>query len=397
MNFPDPTPLKIGMTGTLVGKSFRVAGRVVMGMQEEGETYYWHEYHLVAGESETATLVYEETERRGQWKMFVLFEPQHPMTAAEAATRRVGDKVSIDGKAARVMLVDESRVYQMDGKPPEGIAVGDVEHYFNAQAGRDMLVVSWAGDEVEYYRGMDLPRGAVESAFNLPRQGSTARRAAPGQSGRRDNSGSRTFLIAAAVLLLAAAAWATFSFVSPKSSRAITKSPAPASLLKLGDTGKLNGVNYRVVGHAVVEIAGVGLLFERHEYYLRDEKEHSALLVGGLKPNGKIWALFTAVEPRVPMTPRQAAVKKLGDLLEFDGRAAPIHELFQCTIRQLELEKPESAPEEKTGEVLFGCAAQSGATPMLARWNESGLLLYRGEILPTGDVTAAFGVKAPKR
>jgi hypothetical protein len=397
MNFPNPTPLQIGMTGTLVGKSFRVAGRAVMGMQEDGKTYYWHEYHLVAGQSETATLVYEETERGGQWKMFVLFAPQLPMTAAEAATRRVGDKLSIDGRAARVMLVDESRVYQIDGEPPEGVAVGDKEHYFNAKAGHDMLVVSWAGDEIEYYRGMDLPRGVVEAAFKLPRRWPTAQMAVSSQTGRRDKSRSRILFGAVVLLLLAAAAWAIYSFVGAKGSRAITKIPAPASPLRLGDAGKLGSVNYRIAGHAVVEIASVGLLFERHEYYLRDEQGRSALLVGGLKPHGKIWALFITGEPRVPIAPRQAAAKKLGDFLEIDGRAAPIHELFQCRIRQLEFEKPESSPEEKPGEVLFGFAAQSGATPLLARWNESGLLLYRGEILPTGDVTAAFGVKAPGR
>ena len=35
------------MRGTICGRRFRVAGRVVMGMDDEGTTYYWNEFHLV--------------------------------------------------------------------------------------------------------------------------------------------------------------------------------------------------------------------------------------------------------------------------------------------------------------------------------------------------------------
>ena len=35
------------MTGTLSGTRYRVVGRVVLGMEEGGETYYWNEFNLV--------------------------------------------------------------------------------------------------------------------------------------------------------------------------------------------------------------------------------------------------------------------------------------------------------------------------------------------------------------
>ena len=49
------------MSGTLAGKHYRVAGRVVMGMEDAGETYYWNEFNLVNDEGESATLVYEQS------------------------------------------------------------------------------------------------------------------------------------------------------------------------------------------------------------------------------------------------------------------------------------------------------------------------------------------------
>jgi len=58
---------------------------------------------------------------------------------------------------ARVTLVDESKVYWVEGRPPEGVELGDIANYFNALAGNRMYVVSWTGPEVEVFQGMDLP------------------------------------------------------------------------------------------------------------------------------------------------------------------------------------------------------------------------------------------------
>ena len=168
MKFDNPTSLRIGMSGTIAGLRYRVVGRVVMGMEEAGQIYYWNEFNLVNDRGEFATLVFEETEDGAEWKMFTLFEPQNPLTAGEAARKRVGDTVNFfQGAPLRVTLVDESRVNFIEGQAPEGVEVGDVAHYFNAEAGNKMQVASWTGDEIEFYNGMDLPRSAVRNAFGL--------------------------------------------------------------------------------------------------------------------------------------------------------------------------------------------------------------------------------------
>ena len=168
MSFENPTRLRIGMHGNFAGKDYRLIGRVVMGVTDDGETYYWNEFNLAASDGTSADLVYEETERGGEWRLFTLFDPEYPMTAADAATKRVGDHLNLTGTDVRVTLLDTSRVYHIEGQAPEGVEVGDVANYFNAEAGGIMQVVSWTGEEVEFYNGVNLARGVVNSAFNLP-------------------------------------------------------------------------------------------------------------------------------------------------------------------------------------------------------------------------------------
>ena len=87
------------------------------------------------------------------------------MTAADAATKQAGDPLNLDGTAVRVTLVDESRVCDIEGEAPEGVEVGDVARYFNAESGNTMQVVSWTGEEVEYFRGKSLRNSAFSASL----------------------------------------------------------------------------------------------------------------------------------------------------------------------------------------------------------------------------------------
>ena len=60
------------MTGNFVGKHYRVAGRMVMSMEEAGATYYWNEFYLIGDQGNCATLVYEETDNGSEWRLFTL-------------------------------------------------------------------------------------------------------------------------------------------------------------------------------------------------------------------------------------------------------------------------------------------------------------------------------------
>ncbi|HXI71167.1 MAG TPA: DUF4178 domain-containing protein [Verrucomicrobiae bacterium] len=398
MSFENPTRLRIGMRGDLAGKDFKVVGRVVMGVTDDGETYYWDEFNLESSDGTSADLVFEQTERGGEWRLFIMFEPEYPMTAADAATRRAGDRLNLNGTDVRVALVDSSRVYFIEGKAADGVEVGDVANYFNAEAGTVMQVVSWTGDEVEYYNGLTLSRGEVEAAFKLP-QPSTAkifsgldhRSALSGTDSEEYWSGIKFFLIStvAVATLAFLILGQNLSCSASHASRPAKKTFAASPPLILGATGRWNEKNFRITAHATIEIGEMGAVFERNEYELADDDGHVSLLVCGDKPKSKDWILFTPLDPLVPPTAQRSAAQKAGDTVNIDGVTASIRELFQSTVSLTENVAPS---DWHVGDVYFGYLGQSEYGLLLARWNNSRIAFYRGKNIPAKDVTAAFAV-----
>ncbi len=149
MSFENSTRLRIGMNGSFNGRAYRIVGWSVLGESEDGDIYYWNEFNLETESGAHATLVYEATDHGVQWRIFTLFDPEYPMTAEDAATKRVGDRLNLTGDGVRVTFRSESQVYYVEGKPPEGEEVGTTAEYFNAEASGIMQVVSWTGNDVE--------------------------------------------------------------------------------------------------------------------------------------------------------------------------------------------------------------------------------------------------------
>lgn len=399
MSFANPTPIRLGMTGAFDGRQYRVAGRVVLGMEEDGETYYWNEFNLVSDDGESATLVFEETESGGAWRLFTQFEPEFVMTAADAATKRVGDQLNLDGHDVRVTLVDETRVYHIEGEAPEEVELGDVAHYFNAEAGRRMVVVSWTGDEVEYFRGVTVAPAMIASVFKWP-AGTLDRLSRPsgGSSSTSSLMGNGANLSSGAVVklagfgLLVVIILASYALLRPGRSRAaVVKTPAPPAALTLDCTGTLAGKNYRLQGHALVEIAQVGRRYDRHEYQLLDDEENVSLLICGWKPGDKNWFLLNPLLPAAALTPARAAALRVGEIVKVDAYTAPVAELFQAVLRQTE---GANLPQFTNGTVYFNFSAESDARPLLVRWNDRGIKFYRGSLVAAKDVITAFGRKA---
>jgi hypothetical protein len=384
MTYPNPTPIRLGMTGKLSGKQYRVVGRVVLGEEEEGETYYWNEFNLETDAGEVATLVYEETEHGGEWRLFQMFEPVCPMTAADAATKREGDPLDLDGTHMFVRLVSKSRVYHIEGKAPEGVDLGDVAHYFNAVAGNTMIVVSWTGQEVEFYRGLDLSPTTVSAAFNVRLVNFSRLFRAPG--GSRQLPGLVVVLVVALILVIVMV-FGYHAFMPSRRPPASVRTGAPASPLAVGKTGKLGGTRFQVQSHLLVEMAMVGWRFDRHEYVLSDETGIKALLVRGSKSGAGDWWLFQPLQPSTPLTPQQAAAVQWGQTVNVDGLVVKASELFQATLRQVE--SPE-ASDLNTGDVFFGFTGRTQSAQLLVRWNASYVNFFQGRALQEKEVVAAF-------
>lgn len=373
------------MTGSISGKQYRVVGRVVLGEQEEGGTYYWNEFNLESDAGDVATLVYEETERGGEWRLFHLFEPACATTAADAATKREGDPLDLEGMHLFVRLVSKSHVYHIEGKAPEGVEVGEEAHYFNAVSGNNMIVVSWTGVEVEFYKGLDLSPTTVSSAFNVRLVDFSRLFRAPG--GRSRVPGLVAGLVGALVVVILA----VVGFRSIMSSRrppAIVRTGAPESPLAVGKAGILRGTHYQLQSHLLVEMSLVGRKFDRHEYLLSNDDGTKALLVRGSKPGAGDWWLFRPLQPATPLSPQQAAAVRWGQTVNVDGLVAIVSELFQCTIRQVE--SPE-ASDLNPGDVFFGFRAGTSDAQLLVRWNANYINFFQGVAVQEKEVLGAFG------
>jgi hypothetical protein len=391
----NPTPLHVGATGTLAGRTYRVAGRIVMSMDDAGETYYWNEFFLKSDEGSDATLVYEETETGGEWRLFTMFEPDTAISANDATAERIGDMVEFEGRNLRVTLVDESRVEYIEGEAPEGVERGDVARYFNAEGANRMFVVSWTGDEVECYRGADLQPRVVADAFGLSHP-DLVRLAGPPRGAvfarqQSQNSKAGMVFVVMAIFLIAMVLVVIVTKANPGNRRSVVvRTRAPAGPLAPEAAAMLEGKRFRVTGHRIMEIAQVGRIHESHEYLLKDDDGTAARLICGWSATDPDWWLFTPLNPREPVTPQRAAQLQVGQKLSLDGYEATVRDIFQARVYAAT-----GATLANSGAMQFGFTAHTSSIVLLVLWNDSGIEFYRGARLDAKATKANFQLSAP--
>jgi len=384
MSFANPTKIHLGMAATFFGRTYRVIGRSVLGVLEGGGTYYWNEFNLETPGGSYATLVFEESGTGGKWRFFHMFAPKVPMTAKEAEDKCLGNEVNLDGTTVRVTRVDRSRVYAVEGKVPEGVIVGQFAKYFNAEAGDKMVVVSWTGDEVEFYSGRTITSGVVASAFNLSglaRVGFAL-------------TGGRSFLNAHVLFLLLFLGIICFGFIgvccalrSPAHPPAVVVFQVAPSPLAVGATGVLGGRRYRIASHTLVEIAEIGLRFSRHEYELRDDHGNHFLLISGMGSNAANWILCAPINLPPSLTAQEVGGLSVGQTVKLDGDSTRIAKLFRSTIREVD---ENSMELYKPGDVLYGFSGAMKSNTLIVRWNTTNIIWLKGTLLADQNVKAAF-------
>jgi hypothetical protein len=349
-------------------------------MEEAGETYFWDEFNLVGDDGTGATLVFERTERGPEWRLFTLLEGAISITAAEAGSKRVGDEFPFSGRTLRITCVDESRVCEIEGEAPEGVEQGDVAHYLNAESGNEMIVVSWTRDEVEVYRGLNLPPHAVTSAFGIA---SVPSGALSHLGDAHDDAGKwRVGTYAAVGLVLAVVLVAVSRSGCSRTGRAPKLEPAQ---LAIGRSGQLNGTQYRVTGHAVVEVGRVGQRHLRHEYSAIDEAGNAVFLWQDTREGASQWTLAAPFFPSQPLTLNAAGALRLGDLVLLDASGAHVTDLFLSRVGQVE-----GTGNWPAGTDLYGFTASGIETPVAARWNETAITFYHIAPIPQKNIAKDF-------
>lgn len=387
MKFSNPTQISVGMLATIAGKRYRVMGRAVLGETESWRTYYWNEYNLQSDDGHSATLVFEQTEHGPEWRFFTMFEPQTPITAADAATRQTGQMINLDGDNCYVSQKSRSQVYFVEGKAPEGESVGTTADYFNATRGMKMVVVSWTGEEVEFYRGMTLPSGVVAAAFNLTKTALLKFQLTHGWYHFNANSFVGLGLAALFVIL---SAILISDLRPPRRLPGVKTYNPPATTLAAADNVIHGGKTFHVMRHKLVEIAEQGQRTQRHEFMLSAVDGEGALLVHGVQPGSDDWVWFTPISPTDPLTPVRAAKVRTGVVVNVDNVAATVTELFRSRI----LKDDWSVTPPATNEIRYGFQGKDNATLLLVRWNTNEIAFHKGTKLTTREVKELLSLAA---
>ncbi|MBM3846272.1 MAG: DUF4178 domain-containing protein [Verrucomicrobia bacterium] len=376
---PNPTPLTVGSTGQLAGTAYRVVSRVVLGVEEDGVTYSWNEFYLKGGSGEEALLSHELTEWGEQWKLFTELKPTPAWSVAQAQEKRIGDFVELDGKRLKIDYTGQSRVLSIEGEAPEGVEVGDVARYFNARSGRSMVVVSWTGQEIEFFRGMDINRGSLSIAFRWPTPSLSA-----GEQSSPTLPGSPPLQswIIGIVTLAAAVAFGIIASGNRRSSWRSAPSAqmraASAPVLRVGMQGMLEGLTWRIVRRDTVEVATERFARQRNEYRLITSEGRSALLIQAweFEPSG--WAFLEAIRPEPMTTATQAAGWPRRHRVKLDGEEV---EIVSLQHRTLDASEGEAEPSWVQGGVHYGLVAKGASHLYLAEWDAAGLQLWRGRLI----------------
>lgn len=382
MSRANPTALRLGMSGVIDGLRYTVAARVVCSVTLADGTYYWNEFRLVAGADNEATLVFEETENGPTWKWFRLFEPVRPPTIAKLKSKHARDTLNLGEGPARITLTGRSRVCYAEGDLPEGVEIGDEADYLNLEQGNRMLVVSWTGEEVEYFTGRDLTRGYIERIFGLPLP---VRR----KDYLESTDHAAWFKFAAGALIALVFAVNAFHGFDRKPAEPPRLQPAPPVRLANGARGELTHRVFRVAGHALVETARVNHRIEEHEYALVDAAGEPALLVNGFTGKADHWLLLRAVTPPAGFTGYQGAALRPGQAFGIEQETFPVVALVLTRVQATDGERA----TDWRATTQYGWVARRGADWLIARWTENEIRFYRGGEIADADVRAVLAAK----
>lgn len=167
-------------------------------------------------------------------------------------------------------------------------------------------------------------------------------------------------------------------------------SKANPTSLRLGMQAMLDGRRFTVKGRVVLSMeADDGETYYWNEFNLVDTNGAAATLVFEETEKGPTWKWFVMFEPRVPLTASEAATKRRGDTVNFEGRPVHITLVDETRVEHIEGEAPEGV---EVGDRANYFNADAGDRVLVASWTGEEIEFYQGRDLPNGRVETAFNL-----
>ncbi|MFT3783245.1 MAG: DUF4178 domain-containing protein [Nibricoccus sp.] len=383
MNTANPTALRIGMSGSLFDRTYKICGRVVLYTEVDGERYAWNEFFLKATNGEEATLVFEEDENGPSWRFFQYFEPQEPFTANQVARVSLGDRIQVDDFSGIVDFVGNSTVALIEGEAPEGVERGDRSNYFNAKSDTT-LVVSWLGGEIEHYIGQTITRQMVKNAFHaeLPASYNMTRAFSSASSDSGSGSGNGVGKIITGLVIALFFAFQFTRCVPISCSRGEPSGPRtpPPAVFSVGRSVTVAGQRCSVRSVSIVEYATETFTRRARLYDVADETGTLGQLLQGTENDASKWIWWSgaASEAVSDFSPQQLAAMKPPSTFSRHGQLHTVSTLFRLRF----LRCTEGTPTERNGKMRYGFIAKNDSGWTVFIWDELSARAISQIVLP---------------
>ena len=160
-----------GARGTLAQHAYTIESQAIVEVARVSGKHDRREYQLRDETNQRALLVNGLSGGSKEWHLFRLVTPPRDLTPYDAATKRRGAPVNVDGHTLQVADLFQSKALSVEGPDSDAIP-GTVQYGFVAREASDWLIVRWTENQIQFYRGPAVPESDVIAALGV----------APGQS-----------------------------------------------------------------------------------------------------------------------------------------------------------------------------------------------------------------------
>ena len=149
-------PLNVGASCTIQGTPYHATSHALVEMAEVGTKWQQHEYTFTNDAGDTALLVCQGKE----WVWYQLLSLANRITPQQAAAKKVGDPVLVEGFTGRVSELFQMTVEQADGQG-RLLPTGTIRYGLAGTDGTRLLLVRWDQSGIDFFRGQKVDAKTV--------------------------------------------------------------------------------------------------------------------------------------------------------------------------------------------------------------------------------------------